>query len=147
MASPVGSGPDGRLAEVAGTVETFGRTRFPEAYTGVVLDPHQHCLIVHRRPSATFDTELYRLVAGTLVTVRDARYSEREMLEVLERLRADDAYWRERGLRIAAYGPRADGSGIDLTTPDVDLARRLLPGRYDVEILINQGGPFTPYTR
>nr|MDT0659855.1 hypothetical protein [Micromonospora sp. DSM 115978] len=134
-----------RLSEAASAIESFGRSRFPESYTGVALEADGRGLVVYRRPSPSFDTALHHLVAGLPVTVHDARYAERELLSAVDQLRVDDAYWREQGLRIAAFGPRHDGSGIDLTTPDVDLARRLLPGRYDVEFLITRGGPYAPY--
>jgi hypothetical protein len=134
-----------RLSEAASAIEAFGRSRFPESYTGVALDADGQGLVVYRRPSPAFDTALHHLMTGLPVTVHDARYPERELLSVVDQLRADDAYWREQGLRISTFGPRHDGSGIDLTTPDVELARRLLPGRYDVEFLITRGGPVTPY--
>lgn len=149
MTNPLGhlTNPGGpaRLSTAASTIEAFGRSNHPESYTGLTLDADQRSLMVYRRPSASFDTELHHILAGLPVSVHDARYSERAMLAVVERLGADDAYWREQGLRIVAFGPRHDGTGIDLTTPDVELAQRLLPARYDLEFLIVRGGPVTPY--
>jgi hypothetical protein len=74
----------------------------------------------------------------------DADYTERQMNEVVGRLRADLEYWRSQGVRITAFGPEFNGEGVGVATTEVELARRHLRPHCGMTFVIQYGGPWLP---
>lgn len=139
-------GTPNHLDPVLGRIEQEGRARFAESYAGLEVMPDQLSAVVYRVPSAQFDAFLREVAGEAAVVIRDAPYSVAELTALMERITADLDYWRERGIRINAFGARHDGSGVQVGTQEVARAEVELPKRYGARppVLIVEEGPILP---
>lgn len=126
--SPAGHPPPEREpAAVAGRVEEVG-LRHPEEYAGVAVSGVS--LVVYRCPGGDLDSAV-RAVAGDVpVTFRDAPHTRADLLALAERIQADAAYWRYRGVPIWSVLARHDGTGVEVGTPAGDRLEAAAPDRY-----------------
>lgn len=119
-----------RLDEVAGRLNPVASSRFPDVYASVELVQIHDRILVRRKPSASFDAWVLRDFARDCVEIVDARYSMVELRARADRISADTAYWRSRGVQINMIGPRPDKGDIEIGVSDVDKAKKLLPAYY-----------------
>lgn len=128
----------------APAVERFSRSKFPDHYAALAIREDQQSLIVYRRPLAGFDAAVRQQFPRLAISFEDARYSERELTAMVQRIIADTGYWRERGVEITSVGPAGDGDSVLVTTRDPGRARRLLSQHYGVAITVQPGGTVIP---
>jgi hypothetical protein len=127
-------------------IEAGGRERFADSYAGLEVDQAGVRAIVYRVPSADFDDFVRLSAEDACVVVRDAAHALGELRAWQDRVVADLPRWSERGVRVSTVGARHDGAGVEIGTPDVELARRELPGHYGGEapLIVVEQGPVTP---
>jgi len=119
----------GRLDEMAGRVARIGAS-YPQVFAGVELAPDHSRIIVFRIPSAPFDAAVRSALPGAPVSIVDAAHSARELNKLLDRVSADLAYWKGRGIPLNGMSPAVDGSGLRVFTTDPARARPLFVQRY-----------------
>lgn len=137
---------DERLDALINKVQAAGEARFAAVFAGVEVVPEQVRMIVYRKPSAEFDAYLRAEAGGECVIVRDAAHNQAELVALVNRITADMAYWRARGIAINTVGPRHDGSAVEVGTQNVIAAQVELPKRYGtaVPIKVVDQGPIRP---
>jgi|SRR3954470_14679359 hypothetical protein len=135
------------LAAAVRRIDAAGQADFDDSYAGVEIDEPEIRAIVHRVPSARFDTYLVQAAGDACIVVRDAAHSLAELTALQTRIAADLPLWHDQGVRISTVGARHDGSGVHVGTQDAARARRELPARYgaDAPILVVDEGPVFPY--
>lgn len=141
--SSSGPVPSSDLASVADAVDRLGQEQFAEYYAGVAVQNGR--LVVHRLPGSGLDEAVRALPGVGPVTFQAARYSLARLQPLRRRLESDVAYWAGQGITIAAVAIPADGSGVEVTTPQADRARTELLARYgsDPILLVVAGGPIS----
>lgn len=141
--------PPPRLAAAMERIDSGGRERFPQRYSGIEIDQKRVRAVVYRVPSAGFDDFVRRSAEDSCIVVRDSAHAVAELTGWNDRIIADLHYWEGQGVRIVTVGSRHDGAGVEIGTPDIDQARRLLPARYGVAapLVLVEEGPVTPLTR
>lgn len=144
VAAPAAAQMRSDVNEDAGRVEQWAHERFPDLYAGLATFDTK--LLVFRKPSAEFDTELGRLELSTPVELRDAPYSNRELEVLANRVVGDIGYWQTQGVEIMSVGARNDGTAVEVGTPQADKLGPLLPGRYGVTppAVAESVGPVAP---
>jgi hypothetical protein len=131
------------LVAVADRVQPYAQAHFATVYTGLELHSEQDRIRVYRKPSADFDAWLVREFARDCVEVVDARYSEKELAALADRVSGDLPYWQAKGVPVNLVSAKVDGSGIEVGTTDVERTRRELAQRYgpDAPITVVYGQP------
>jgi hypothetical protein len=119
-----------KLGDVMSRIDQAGHTDFADSYAGVEVDEAHVRAFVYRVPSATFDDFIRRTAEDVCIVVRDTANTAVDLAYWHDRVLADLAYWTHRGIRIVTVGARHDGSGVEIGTRDLELARRELPARY-----------------
>jgi hypothetical protein len=119
----------GRLDEMAAAVDRIG-ARFPQVYAGVELAPDHSQIIVFRIPSAPFDAAVRAALPGKPVGLVDAAHSARQLNALLNRVSADESYWKSRGIPLNWLSPQVDGSCVQVATTDPVRAKPLFRLRY-----------------
>jgi hypothetical protein len=139
---------DERVNALIDRVRATGESSFGAVYAGVEVVPEQVRMVVYRKPSAEFDAYLRGQAGGECMLVRDAAHSQAELVALADRISADMAYWRGRGIAINTVGPRHDGSGVEVGTQNVTAAEVELPRRYGpaAPIKVVDQGPVQPLT-
>jgi len=104
-------------------LDDLGSQRFPDVYAGLWALPNDG-YAVWRKPSPAFDEAVRRLPLTVPVEIRDARYSWRELEEVVLRIVADHDQWDGVEPPIIGVGPRGDWGAVLVTVlrPGGDLA-------------------------
>ncbi len=104
-------------------LDDLGSERFPEVYAGLWALPSGG-YAVWRKPSPAFDDAVRRLRLTVPVELRDARFSWRELEEVVLRIVADLDHWDVVEPPIIGVGPRGDWGAVLVTVlrPGGDLA-------------------------
>jgi hypothetical protein len=69
----------------------------------------------------------------------DARHAERELTALTLRIVAEADAWVRKGVAIGGVGPAGDGSGVVVTTPDVQRARELLVPADGAMVIVEDG--------
>jgi hypothetical protein len=140
---------DERVDALINKVQADGERRFAAVFAGVEVVPEQVRMIVYRKPSAEFDAYLRAEAGEECVIVRDAAHTQAELAALADRISADMAYWRGRGIAINTVGPKHDGSGVEVGTQNVIAAEVELPRRYGTAVPINvvDQGPIRPLVR
>jgi hypothetical protein len=129
----------GALLPALSELTAFCQASYPDHYAALHVTEDQEGIVVYRRPGSDLDAALRRRFPAVRVDgFRDARYSERELLGLAERIVADLDAWERRGVRIYTVGPEVHGDGVEVATPDVDRARELLGGRYGPAVLVRR---------
>jgi hypothetical protein len=139
--------PSPRAADAvdqAPAVERFCRSKFPDHYAALAVGEDQQSLIVYRRLLAGFDAVVRQQFPDLAISFQDARYSQRELTAVVQRIVADMGYWRERGVEIQGVGPAGDANSVLVTTRDPGRARRQLSQQYGVAVTVQPGGTVIP---
>ncbi|MEQ4300093.1 hypothetical protein ABNF97_01655 [Plantactinospora sp. B6F1] len=110
------------------------------------MDVEQGRLIVYRRPDPGLDAAVAQIDVDVPITVADARFSLRQMEQTADRVMADAAYWRNRGITINGAGPIPDGSGVEVMTANSSSdEQRALAERYgEGTIVVRQGAAAVP---
>lgn len=143
---PPAAAAEGRIdmGEDASRVDQWARERFPEVYAGI--ETSDAGLIVFRKPSAAFDEGLRTLGVSTPVVLRDAPYANAELATLAERVLADVDYWAGQGIEITSVGARADGTAVDVGSPQADRLTPRLAGRYGTTppAIAEPVGPIVP---
>jgi hypothetical protein len=136
-----------KLDAAMARIDSGGRAKYARSYAGLEVDQMQVRAIVYRVPSAAFDKFVRNSAEDTCIVVRDAPHGLAELTAWHDRIVADLPMWAERGVRISTVGARHDGVGVEIGTPDVELARRELPAAYgkEVPLVIVEHGPVTPF--
>jgi hypothetical protein len=137
-----------KLDAAMARIDSGGRAKYARSYAGIEVDQEQVRAIVYRVPSAKFDKFVRNSAEDTCIVVRDAPHGLAELTAWHDRIVADLPMWAKRGVRIFTVGARHDGTGVEIGTPDVELARRELPNVYgkEVPLVIVEQGPVTPLT-
>lgn len=135
-----------KLDAAMARIEAGGRARYARSYAGIEVDQKHVRAIVYRVPSAAFDKFVRNSAEDTCIVVRDAPHGLAELTAWHDRIVADMATWDKRGIRIFTVGARHDGVGVEIGTPDVELARREMPAAYGVRapLVFVEQGPVTP---
>jgi hypothetical protein len=128
------------VRQASPAVERFCRSKFPDHYAALAIGPDQKRLIVYRRPHATLDDAVRGQFPSLTIDFENARYSERELTAVVQRILADVDYWRGRGVDIQGVGPAGDGNSVLVTTQDPGPAQNLLTPHYGLAITVQPGG-------
>jgi hypothetical protein len=117
--SPRASGQanDSTLEKTAGTIEPFLKNSFPGTFAGLVVDHAHRRMTIYRKPDRRLDTAVRARALHVDVAFHDARYSLRQMQILADRIIADQDYWRNHGVEIQVVGPKSDGSGVEVDTP------------------------------
>jgi len=118
---------------VATALNAYCQQTFPDTYAGLELQSAQHDIIVYRRPTPGFDDTVRSRFPSARVVFRDARFSQRYLQQLTQRVLADAPYWRSHNIDIATVGPMADGSGVQIGTPQGSSARAALEERYGAD--------------
>ena len=121
------------LSEIAGQIQPRAGKDFADVYAGLRLVQERDRIQVFRKPSADFDRWIVHDFAADCVEVLDARYSDRELRAVQDRIDADMNYWRQRGIRINTVGADFVRGVIVVGTQDEDRARQEMPARYGAD--------------
>jgi hypothetical protein len=131
------------LDALADRLQPYAQARFADVYTGLELRSEQDRIRVYRKPSTDFDAWVVRVFAADCVELVDARYSEKELAALADRVAADLPYWRAKGVPVNSVGAKPDGSGIEVGTTDVERTRRELAQRYgpDVPVIVVYAEP------
>ncbi|MFI5932735.1 hypothetical protein [Actinoplanes sp. NPDC051494] len=134
------------LEAAIGRIDKGGRTEHPASYAGIEVDQQRVRAVVFRVPSAPFDEFIRNAAQDTCVFVRDAPYGLTELTGWHDRVLADLAAWKARGVLIATISARHDGAGVEIGTPDVDRARDALPRQYGrrAPLIVIEEGPVHP---
>jgi len=118
------------LAAAMARIERGGQGKWARSYAGIEADQAHVRAIVYRVPSAAFDKFVRNSAQDTCVVVRDAEHGLAEMTTWHDKVTADLPMWRKKGITISDVAIRKDGSGVEISTPDVALARASLRARY-----------------
>jgi hypothetical protein len=127
-------------------IEAGGRADHAASYAGLEVDQQHVRAIVYRVPSAEFDDFIRFSAENTCIVVRDAVHGLAELTVWHDRVVADLAAWEAEGVRISTVVARHDGTGVEVGTPDVDLARIELPRRYghNAPLIFVEQAPVVP---
>ncbi|RKR87443.1 hypothetical protein BDK92_1719 [Micromonospora pisi] len=107
---------DPALDHAANEVDGLLKSKYAQWYAGKVLENPGRTMIIYRKPGSDLDQAVRELVSGVQVRFADALLSEREMLDLTERVMADATYWREQGVSVTGAGPLPDGSAVRVMT-------------------------------
>jgi hypothetical protein len=129
------------VQQAAPAVESFCRSKFPDHYAGLAIAPDQERLIAYRRPVSSFDDAVRQKFPQLDISFEDARYSERELAALTQRILADIDYWRERGVVINGVGPAGDGNSVIVQTTNPQPAWKVLRERYGSAVNVQRGDP------
>jgi hypothetical protein len=131
---------DPSLEAAADTVRPWLESSFAGFFAGIEVEHEEHVMIIYRRPNPQLDAQVAEQVGNVQVVVRDARYSLIEMTTAIDRLLADERYWRDRGMAINGVSPAVDGSGVTvLTAGDPEELTDGLTTRYsDMAFVVRQ---------
>jgi hypothetical protein len=135
-----------RLDAAMARIDSGGRAAYAHSYAGIEVDQEQVRAIVYRVPSAKFDKFIRNSAEDTCIEVLDAPHGLTELTAWHDRIVADLPMWAARGVRIFTVGARHDGTGVEIGTPDVELARHEFPTVYgqDVPVVVVERGPVSP---
>ncbi|WP_367138258.1 hypothetical protein [Saccharothrix sp. HUAS TT1] len=130
------------LDTAAALVQPVLEERFADSFAGLEVRHDEPALVVHRRPDPRLDAEVTRLAPHVQVIFRDAEHTLVEMVAAVRRIEADEAHWRDLGVRIVTMGPAVDGSGVEVrTTSDPAGVRERLEARYPGMSFTVDAGP------
>lgn len=104
------------LTAAAATVQPLLQASYPDSFAGLVLHHEVPVLVIYRKPDASLDTEVEKVVSGVRVEFHDAKYTLVEMKAAADKVMDDREYWKGRGLTVNTVGPAADGSGVTVTS-------------------------------
>jgi hypothetical protein len=137
-----------KLGAAIARIEDGGRGRYSRSYAGIEVDQARVRAIVYRVPSSAFDKFVRNSAEDTCIVVRDAQHGLAELTSWHDRVVADLPMWEKRGLRISSVGARHDGAGVEIGTPDVEMARQEMAAKYGVRapLLFVEQGPVVPLT-
>jgi hypothetical protein len=120
---------------------------YPQFFGGLVLETECDRVVVYRLPSAVFDRALSSAVdADSRLLLRPALHTQAELLALSQRVQADLAYWKARGVDVNSTGPAPDGSALIVGTQQVERVRAEFPVRYGIDIafFVEEMGPAVP---
>lgn len=128
------------LDRAATEIDGLLRTKYAQWYSGKVLEHSTKTMTIFRKPGSDLDTAVRARVTDVRIRFADARLSEAEMLALTDRIMADIAFWRERGIDVNGAGPMPDGSAVKVRTPtgtkdDADKLER----HYQRPIVVERG--------
>lgn len=126
-------------------VDQYARKHFPDQYAGVAVESPVR-IVVYRVPSPRFDEALRREFSDVVLVLRDARYSQRELQSLTERIVGETEYWRAQGVDIHGVGPDFVRGVVEVVTSDAETARRLFAARYGDRVAIREGDEAVPAT-
>ncbi|WP_144125856.1 hypothetical protein [Catellatospora sichuanensis] len=137
---------NGPLLDALDRISAAGNSRFQKSFAGVQIVEDRGEGAVHRVPDAAFDTFIMKEAGADIcLYLRDARFSAATLTAFGDRISADFAYWRKRGINVNSVGGKGQGSGITVgvAAEDIDEARVELPKRYGtrIPITIEEQGP------
>ena len=121
------------LSELADRVRPVAQ-RFPDVYSGLAIEAECDRLVVYRVPSADFDAAVRAALPGEPVLIRDAKFSERELEALAQRISDDFDHWRARGIEVTSVGGDPTTGVIRVGTKDVERVRREFPARYGIAV-------------
>lgn len=128
------SGSTTALSDLAAAVGTLGQSDYANVYTGVAMDAIADKVYVWRVESppvsADFDRAIRAMPDSGKIEIYCAPYSRRQLLAWMDRLSADGPRWESVGLPLHEFGPRVDGSCIDLGTENPERAEQELTVAY-----------------
>lgn len=107
---------DPALDHAATEVDDLVKSKYAQWYAGKVLENASRTMTIYRKPGSDLDQAVRERVSGVQVRFADALLSEREMLDLTERVMADATYWREQGVSVTGAGPQPDGSAVRVMT-------------------------------
>jgi galactokinase/mevalonate kinase-like predicted kinase len=111
--------------------------KYPDVFGGLVIETECNRVVVYRLASAAFDREVRAAVrSDRRLLLRPALHSQAELLAFSQKVQADVAYWKSRGIDVNSTGPAPDGSSLIVGTMQVDKVRAEFPDRYGPEIAI-----------
>ncbi|MET7418233.1 hypothetical protein [Dactylosporangium sp. NPDC005555] len=127
---------------IADAVQAIGRQDFVEVFAGVETDAANGRVVVYRVPSASFDRMIASRTDVRRIQVSDAQYSERRLLDLVERIKTREHDWQQAGMSVNLLGVRHDGACATVGTMTVEPFRRWLADRFPGEpICIEESGP------
>ncbi|MET8149317.1 hypothetical protein ACIBSW_04690 [Actinoplanes sp. NPDC049668] len=134
------------LAAAIARIDAGGRADHAASYAGLEVDQQRVRAIVYRVPSAEFDDFIRFSAENTCIVVRDAVHSLTELTAWHDRIVADLAAWAAAGVPISSVVARHDGTGVEVGTGEVDLARIELPRGYGraAPLIFVEQGPVVP---
>jgi hypothetical protein len=132
------------LGKLVGRIQPYAMGHFADVFSGMELRGEQNKVRVYRKPSAAFDAWVLHDFAADCVEMVDARFNETELAAMRDRVSDDIEFWRAKGLPINSVAAAIDGSGIEVTTTEVERAKAELAERYgpDLPIKVSYGKPF-----
>lgn len=106
-------------------------SRFPDTYSGVVMQHADRTMVIYRRPDPKLDEFVRSRTAGITVVLKDAKLSATRMRALVEQIMGDREHWLSQGITINGAGPKPDGSGVEVLTAQGALPEeRALAARY-----------------
>jgi hypothetical protein len=118
------------LSEITNSVHVLAESRFADFYAGVAMDTETDRVSVWRKPSAEFDRALKALPGHDKIDIYCAPHSLKGLLEVSETLSQDATYWETQGLPLYRFGPRVDGTCVEVFVTDPEHAAKELGRHY-----------------
>jgi len=132
------------LHAVADSMNSLLARDFSASYAGIELDERNGKVVVYRVPDRALDDAIQARSESVYIVLKDAKFPLTRVREVTNQITADIDYWRQRGINIAVVGPRADGSGVEVSTTSgsENDQETTLSTRYGADIVhVVHGGP------
>ena len=131
-----------RINAAAEAIERRCRQDFPESFAGLKLDRSSARIIVFRGDDVSVDEAITAAFPDLDVAFRRGGHSRQVLEAIRARVEQDRDYWAQRGVEITVLGVVADGSGIEIGTPQADTAGHLIEERYGPEyVFVRKSSP------
>jgi hypothetical protein len=92
--------------------------------------------IVFRVPGGDLDATVRERFPHLSISFEDAAHSHRDLAALTERIVRDLDSIADRGVTVTTLRQRADGSGLEVVTADVERARHLLADAYGPAVVV-----------
>ena len=131
-----------RINAAAEAIERRCRQDFPESFNGMKIDRSTGRIVVFRGDDVSVDEAIGAAFPDLDVAFRPGGHSRQALEAIRARVEQDRDYWRQRGVEIPGLRIAADGSGVEIGTPQADTAARLLEERYGPEyVFVRKSSP------
>jgi hypothetical protein len=118
------------LSQLADAVHRLGEDQHRTTYAGLIMDTDLDRVLVWRIPSPEFDQALADLPGHEKIVTMCATHSYADLMTTVDRLTADQDYWKAQGLTLHQFGPEYKDNCVLVTTEDPARARTELTARY-----------------
>lgn len=134
---------DPELSAAADLLRPRLRTDFPDTYSGMILDHAGGIINIYQLDDRELQEVARRMAPGVTIRFHRGQYPELVLEQLSNEIAVDLSDWAKKGVEIHTVGPRADGSGVEVTMSDPSRAvKNRLRAAYDTQaIVVVRGDP------